>query len=195
MTNSFSRNLVWLKLDFSKFRKKLPLLSRDCFATYSFSWKLFRYSLTCEKRVFSVFNVANMIVFHILSFPSLSLSRTIFNPKHYFIQTPLFSSKFSAKSFQGMYFLHYSHLLFSDYAEFMLRVLKFGDFWKLGWISFSSEFFFFLNLWLGCVPFAICASMLAPCGNLIMYWGLFPYVHAFFITVVHCCMSCVWQIV
>ena len=40
-----------------------------------------------------------------------------------------------------MYFFHYSHLLFSDYAEFMLKVLKFGDFQKLGWISFSSEYF------------------------------------------------------
>ena len=104
--------------------------------------RLFCYSLTREKRVFSVFNVADVAVFHILSFPSLSLSRTIFNPKHYFIQTPSFSSKFSAKSFQGMYFLHYSHLLFSDYAKFMPRVLKIGDFQKLGWISFSSEYFF-----------------------------------------------------
>ena len=40
-----------------------------------------------------------------------------------------------------MYFLHYSHLLFSNYAEFMLRVLNIGDFRKLGWISFSSEYF------------------------------------------------------
>ena len=103
--------------------------------------RLFRYSLTREKHVFSVFNVADVTVFHILSFPSLSLSRTIFNPKHYFIQTPSFPSKFSAKSFQSMYFLHYSHLLFSNYAEFILRVLKIGDFQKLGWISFSSEYF------------------------------------------------------
>ena len=36
--------------------------------------QLFRYSLTREKHVFSVFNVANVTVFHILSFPSLSLS-------------------------------------------------------------------------------------------------------------------------
>ena len=104
--------------------------------------RLFRYFLTREKRVFSVFNVADMTVFHILSFPLLSLSRSIFNPKHYFIQTQSFSSKFSAKSFQGMYFLHYSHPLFSDYAESMLRVLNIGDFRKLGWISFSTEFFF-----------------------------------------------------
>ena len=92
--------------------------------------------------MFSVFNVADVTVFHNISFPSPSLSRTIFNPKHYFIQTPSLSSKFSAKSFQGMYFLHNSHLLFSIYAEFMLRVLKIGDFQKLGWISFSTKFFF-----------------------------------------------------
>ena len=103
--------------------------------------QLFRYSLTCEKRVFSIFNVANVIVFHILSFPSLSLSRTIFNPKHYFIHTLSFSSNFFTESFQGMYFFHYSHLLFSDYAEFMFRVLKIGDFRKLDWISFCSKYF------------------------------------------------------
>ena len=103
--------------------------------------QLFHYSLTRKKRVFSIFNVANVTIFQNLSFPSLSLSRTIFNPKHYFIQTPSFSSKFYEKSFQGMYFLHYSHLLFSDYAEFMLRVLKIGDFRKLVWISFSNEYF------------------------------------------------------
>ena len=72
-------------------------------------------------------------------------------------------------------------------------------FWKLGifenWVGSLFLLKFFLNLWLGCVPFVVCASMLAPCGNLIMYWGIFPYVHAFFITVVHYCMSCVWQIV
>ena len=39
-TNSFSRNVVWLKLDFSKIKQKLLLLSRDCFATYSFLRKL-----------------------------------------------------------------------------------------------------------------------------------------------------------
>ena len=118
----------------------LNLLTKANVHQWPFS-RLFRYSLTREKHVFSVFNVADVTVFHILSFPSLSLSRTIFNPKHYFIQTPSFSSKFSAKSFQGMYFLHYSHLLLSNYAKFILRVLKIGDFRKLGWISFSSEYF------------------------------------------------------
>ena len=47
------------------------------------SW-LFCYSLTCEKQMFSVFNVADVIVFQNLSLPLLSLSWTIFNPKHYF---------------------------------------------------------------------------------------------------------------
>ena len=72
-------------------------------------------------------------------------------------------------------------------------------FWKLGifenWVEFLLPVNIFQNLWLDCVLFAICAFVLAPCGNLIMYWGIFPYVHAFFITVVHCCMLYVWQIV
>ena len=155
--------------------------------------QLFHYSLTRKKHVFSISNVADVTIFQNLSFPSLSLSRTIFNPKHYFIQTPSFSSKFSEKSFQGMYFLHYSHLLFSDYAEFMLRVFKIGDFRKLGWISFSSEYFW--KSLIGLCPICCLCICVGPLWQLIMYWGIFPYVHAFFIIVVHCCMSCVWQIV
>ena len=38
-TNSFSRNAVCPKLDFSKFRQKLSRLYRYCLATYSFSRK------------------------------------------------------------------------------------------------------------------------------------------------------------
>ena len=106
--------------------------------------RLFHYFLTCEKRVFSVFNVADVTVFHNRSFPSLSLSRTIFNPKHYFIQTPSFSSKFSTKSFQGMYFLHYSHLLFLDYAEFMLENWGFS---KIGLDFFFQWIFFKIFDW------------------------------------------------
>ena len=141
------------KTGFFKIRQKLPWLFRDLkllAKANAHQWpfsRLFCYSLTGEKRVFSVFNVADVTVFHILSFPSLSLSRNIFNLKHYFIQTLSFSSKFFAKSFQGMYFLHYSHLLFLNYAKFMLRVLKIGDFWKLGWISFSSDCFFKIFDW------------------------------------------------
>ena len=40
-TNSFSRNAVWPKLDFSKFRQKLSQLYRYCLMTYSFSRKFF----------------------------------------------------------------------------------------------------------------------------------------------------------
>ena len=35
-TNSFSRNAIWPKLDFSKFRQKLSRLYRYCLSTYSF---------------------------------------------------------------------------------------------------------------------------------------------------------------
>ena len=51
----------------------------------------------------------------------------------------------------------------------------------------------FPKSWLGWVPFAICVSMLAPCGSLRMYWGMFHHVHAFFIVVINCCMLGVWQ--
>ena len=89
-----------------------------------------------------------------------------------------------------MYFLHYSHLLFSDYVEFMLRVLKIGDFRKLGWISFSTEYF--LKSLIGLCPICclcICVGPLWQFDHVLR--NIFPYVHAFFITVVHCCMSCV----
>ena len=51
----------------------------------------------------------------------------------------------------------------------------------------------FPKSWLGWVPFAICVSVLAPCGSLRMYWGMFHHVHAFFIVVINCCMLGVWQ--
>ena len=72
-------------------------------------------------------------------------------------------------------------------------------FWKLGvfenWVRILNLVENFSILWLGWVPFGVCASVLAPCGNLSMYSGIFPYVHAFSINILHCCMSCVWQIV
>ena len=48
-TNSFSRNVVWPKLEFSKFRQKLSRLYRYCLATYSFSRKFLCFKgLSCE---------------------------------------------------------------------------------------------------------------------------------------------------
>ena len=67
-TNSFLRNVVWLKLDFSKFRQKLPLLSRDCVATYSFSQKLLCISgLPCDCLA-TVSLLSNLRKMHVFSF-------------------------------------------------------------------------------------------------------------------------------
>ena len=49
------------------------------------------------------------------------------------------------------------------------------------------------KFWLGWVPFAVFVFVLAPCGKLNMFWGKFHHVHAFFISVEHCCMLGVWQ--
>ena len=74
----------------------------------------------------------------------------------------------------------------------LIWVLKIWGFFEKGlgflilW-KFSSKFL------LGCVPFDICVFVLALCGILIMYWGIFTYVHTFFIYVVLYCMLSVWQ--
>ena len=63
------------------------------------------------------FYIVDVTVFQTLRhFPRTNSLQTLFNPNLYFIQTPSFSSKISTKSFQGMCFLHYFHLSFSDYA-------------------------------------------------------------------------------
>ena len=78
------------------------------------------------------------IVSHIPRYASLepfSTQHTIsFKPHH-------FQANFLQNPFKVC--ISYTILIFyfSDYAEFMLRVLKIGDFWKLGWISFSNEYF------------------------------------------------------
>ena len=53
--NSFLRNVVWLKLDFSKFRQKLPLLSCDLQAkVFVLQRSLSRVPRNYEKHMFSV---------------------------------------------------------------------------------------------------------------------------------------------
>ena len=76
-------------------------------------------------RVFSL-NVADVTGFQtFFLFPRTSLSNP-FQPKSLFHSNPIIFKQISAKSFQGMHFLHFSHLLDSDYVEFMLKVLKIG---------------------------------------------------------------------
>ena len=62
----------------------------------------------------------------------------------------------------------------------------------MGW-DFYDFANFLHNLWLSWVPFVVGASVLAPSGILSLYWGIFQFVHAFFITIVHCRMSSAWQ--
>ena len=136
------------------------------------SW-LFCYSLTREKRVFSVFNVADATVFHILSFPLLSLSRTIFNPKHYFIPTPSFSSKFFANPFKVC--ISYTILIFYFW---IMQNLCLG-FWKLGifknWVGFLFQLNFFLKSLIGLFPICylcICVGPLWQFDHVLRYFSI-----------------------
>ena len=132
-------------------------------------------------------------VFKTLSFPSLRLSQTPFNPKSLNTQTPSFSSKNLCKITSRYVFLNIVFIFDLDYADFSLGFWKFGTFEKLGWGSYFCDFFFFLKFWLGWDPFDVCVFVLAPWGILSMYWGYFHHVHALFIVGFHCCMLAVWQ--
>ena len=109
-------------------------------------------------------------VFKTLSFPSLRLSQTPFNPKSLNTQTPSFSSKNLCKITSRYVFLNIVFIFDLDYADFSLGFWKFGTFEKLGWGSYFCEFFF-KKFWLGWVPFDVCVFVLAPWGILSMYWG------------------------
>ena len=69
----------------------------------------------------------------------LSLAVTLFEPYSTQITISFKPHPFQAKFLHSplkvcvsnIFFYH----LFSDYAEFVLRVLKIGDFQKLGWVS------------------------------------------------------------
>ena len=65
-TNSFSRNAIWPKLDFSKFRQKLSQLYRYCLSTYSFLRKFLCFrGLSCNYLVTALLlpNSRKMCVF------------------------------------------------------------------------------------------------------------------------------------
>ena len=96
-----------------------------------------------------------------------------FQPKTLFHSNPIIFKQFFYKSFQDMYFLHYSHLLFSDYVEFMLRVLKIRDFRKFGLISFSSEYF--SKSLIGLCPiccFCICVGPLWQFNHVLRHFSI-----------------------
>ena len=84
-----------------------------------------------------------MTVFQTLK---LFLALTLFDPYSTQITISFKPHPFQAKSLQSPLKVCVSniffHHLFSDYAESVLRVLKIGDFQKLGWVSNFCEKFF-----------------------------------------------------
>ena len=119
-------------------------------------------------------------VFKTLSFPSLRLSRTPFNPKSLNTQTPSFSSKNLCKITLRYVFLNIVFIFYLDYADFSLGFWKFGTFEKLGWGSYFCEIFF-LKFWLGWVPFDVCVvgplrhskhvlRLFSPCSCIVHCW-------------------------
>ena len=129
-------------------------------------------------------------VFKSFSFPSFRLSWTPFNLKPFFTQTTSFSSKNLCKITSRCVFLNI-YIMFSKIMQKFKLGFKNWEFSKIG-LGFLVFVKFFRNLWLGWVPFAVIVLVLAPCGNLSMYWGIFHYVHAFFVICVLCCMLGVW---
>ena len=124
-------------------------------------------------------------------FPSHCLSRTPLNSKSIFTQTPS-SSKNLCKITSRYVFLDIVFIFVLDYVDFSLGFWNLGIFEKgVGVLIFVN--YVFSKFWLGWVPFDVFVSMLAPWGILIIYCGKFHHVHAFFISVVYCCMLGVWQ--
>ena len=75
-------------------------------------------------------------------FPLHCLSRTPFNPKSLFTQTPSFSSKNLYKITSRYVFLNIVFTFVLDYADFSLGFWKLGIFEKLGWGSYFCDNFF-----------------------------------------------------
>ena len=121
-------------------------------------------------------------VFKTLSFPSLRLSWTPFNPKPFFTQTSSFSRENLCKITSRYVFLNIVFIFVLDYADFSL------GFWKLGifknWVGVLSfcEFFSKSLIWLSPIwCFCICVGPLRhsklvlrqiiPCSCIVHSWN------------------------
>ena len=126
----------------------------------------------------------------------ISLALTLFEPFSTQITISFKPHHFQAKSLQSLLKVCVSnticHLLFSDYADSMLRVLKNGDFRKFGWVSKFCEIFFnsligLSSIWCLCIcvgplwQFELVLRHVSSCSCI------------FFIVFINCCMLCVWQ--
>ena len=151
-----------------KFIQRLSQLYRDCFMTKSFSRKLqcvsWLISRLSNMRKTSVFSFIRQMwqVFKTLSFPSLRLSWTPFNPKPFFTQTSSFSRENLCKITSRYVFLNIVFIFVLDYADFSL------GFWKLGifenWVGVLSFCEFFSKSLIGLSPiwcFCICVGPLS----------------------------------
>ena len=127
-----------------------------------------------------------------LDFPSHCLSSNPFQPKIIFHSNPiLFKQKSLQNHFKVCFSKHCFHFSF-NFANFSLGHSKLGIFFRkrVGFLNFVKSF---PKFWLGWVPFDVFAFVLAPCGILSMYWGIFHHVYAFFVVEMHCCMLGVCQ--
>ena len=133
-----------------------------------------------------------------LIFPSHCLSRTPLNPKSLFTQTPSFLSKNLYKISSRYVFLNIVFTFVLNFSDFSIGFSKFGDFFEKGLGSYFCQKIFkifcenFFKIFSKFSKFVVFVSVLAPCGILILYWGIFTHVHALFIGVVLCCMPSVW---
>ena len=145
-----------------------------------FSWVISRVYNPRKMCVFSFIGLMWQILKTLMSslpLPHSNLSQT----KIDFHLKPInFKFESLQNLFKGM-FLNNLFTLFLDYVEIFLGLSWIGDFWKRVWLILGK---IFSKSWLGFAPFDLFVSVLAPCGNLILYLVIFSYVHALPICVV-----------
>ena len=173
---------------FFKFIQRLLRLSRDCFTTKSFSWKLqcvsWLISRLSNLQKTCVFSFIRQMwqVFKTLLFPSLRLSRTPFNLKPFFTQTSSFSSKKSLQNHFKVCFPKIVFIFVLDYADFSLGFWKLGIFknW-VGVLSFCEDFSNFLiglsPIWCLCICVGplrhskLVLRQISPCSCIAHSWN------------------------
>ena len=145
--NPFGEMVLGKNQKIFNFIQRLLRLSRDYFATKSFSRKrqcisrlILRLPNLQKTRVFN-FYVVDVTFFqnHFISLV-LPLSKP-FQPKIIFLSNPIiFMQKSLQNHFKVCFPKHCFHFCLK-FCRFQLRVLKIGDFQKLGWGSYFVNFF------------------------------------------------------
>ena len=133
---------------------------------WCFSRVISQLSNPRKMRVFSFIGLMWQIfktLYISLSFPHSNLSQ----PKTNFQLYPIIFKLDFCKISLNVCFLNILFIFFLEYVEINLGFLNWGFFEK-GVRNFVFGQIF-SKFWLGCVPFVLCVSVLAPCGILIMY--------------------------